>query len=156
MWRRLRLAVWYMCLMTFPTVALAQADAAHSYDTNALRVESRFGDFRIVRGVDGVVVGRLGTFSRLDLTKVVAPSENALTEAREFNRNYGPGTLASAIGAIALRVSLAVASNNDASWGLISAEVAGSGLLLYGGIRLNRAFNALSRSIWWYNRDLKK
>ena len=156
MWRRLRLAIWSACLVSFPTWALAQADETRSYDTNALRVESHFGDFRIVRGADGAVVGRIGTFSRVDLTELVAPSQNAVREAREFNSNYGPGTLASAIGAMALGVSLAVASNNEASWGLISAEVAGSGLLLYGGIRLNRAFNALSRSIWWYNRDLKK
>ena len=153
--RRLR---FVLCLSSglISTVAFAQPDSVRSYDNNALRVEPHFGDLRIVRGVDGPIVGKIGTFSRVDLTKLVAPSENALKEAVEFNRNHGPGTLASAVGGIVLGVSLVVASNNDPSWGIVSAELAGSGLLIYGGVRLNRAFNALSKAIWWYNRDLKK
>ena len=152
----LRLAVGCWSLILFPMVVLAQSDTTRSYDANALRVEPHFGDFRIVRGLNGPVVGTIGTFSRVDLTKLVAPSENALKEAREFNRDYGPGTIASLIGGLAFGVSLAVASSNEPSWGLISAEVASAGLLFYGGIRLNRAFNALSKSIWWYNRDFIK
>jgi hypothetical protein len=155
MWRRLLLVTGFS-LAVFPTLVWAQADSARSYDASALRVESRLGDLRIVRGVNGVVVGKIGTFGTVDLTKLVGPSENALKEAREFNRNHGSGNLATAVGGIALGVLIAVSSNNDPSWGLISAEVAASGLALYGGIRLNRAYNALARSIWWYNRDLKR
>ena len=152
---RLRVAAGCLSVAAFSTVGLSQADSTRSYDVNALRVESHFGDLRIVRGVDGPVVGNIGTFKRVDLVQLVAPSENAMKEARVFNRNHGPGTLISALGAVVLGVSFAVASNNDdASWGLVAAEVAGSGLILYGGIRLNRAFNALSKSLWWYNRDL--
>lgn len=140
----------------FPAVAPAQVDTTSSYDASALRVESRWGDLRIVRGSSGAVVGKIGTFRSVDLTKLVGRSDSALKQAREFNRNHGPGSWASAIGGIALGVCLAIsAHNDDASWGLISTEVAATGLVLYGAIRLNRAYNALSRSIWWYNRDLK-
>jgi hypothetical protein len=151
---RLRLGLGCFLVAFFSTVVGAQSDTTRSYDLRSLRVESHFGDFRIVRGLNGPVVGNLGTFSRVDLTKLVAPSENAVKEAREFNRNYGSGMLASAIGGVALGVSLAIAANNKPSWGLISSEVAAGALVLYGGIRLNRAYNALSKSIWWYNRDL--
>ena len=94
----LRLAVECLSLAVMPALVLAQSDTTRSYDANALRMESHFGDFRIVRGVNGPVVGTIGTFSRVDLTKLVAPSENAMREARAFNRNHGPGTLASVIG----------------------------------------------------------
>jgi hypothetical protein len=154
--RRSNLLAAWLCLLLCSSVALGQSDTTGSYDANALRVESHWGDLRIVRGVDGPVVGKIGAFSSVDLAKLVAPSENAVKEAREFNRNHGPGALASAVGAIMIGVSIAFADNNDPSWGLISTEVVGAGLVIYGGIRLNRAFNALSKSLWWYNRDLKR
>lgn len=143
-------------LTLIPSVAVAQADTTGGYDANALRVESHFGDLRIVRGVNGPAVASVGTFRTVNLVKLVAPSENAVKEAREFERNQRPGSIASLLGVIVVGTSVAVSTRNDPSWGLVSAEVAGAGLLFYGGIRLNRAYNALSRSIWWYNRDLRR
>jgi hypothetical protein len=35
-----------------------------------------------------------------------------------------------------------------------SAVAAGTFMIVYGGVQLNKAFSALARSIWWYNRDL--
>lgn len=150
-----RIFAW-LGLVLIPSMAGAQADSANSYDANALRVESHFGDLRIVRGVSGPAVASVGTFRTVNLVKLVAPSENAVKEAREFERNQRPGSIAALLGAIVLGTSFAVSTRNDPSWGLVSAEVAGTGLLFYGGIRLNRAYNALSRSIWWYNRDLRR
>jgi hypothetical protein len=34
--------------------------------------------------------------------------------------------------------------------------IAGVSLITYGGWRLGNAYRALSKSVWWYNRDLKK
>ena len=34
--------------------------------------------------------------------------------------------------------------------------VGGVMLMVYGGQRLDMASEALSKSLWWYNRDLKK
>jgi hypothetical protein len=151
----LRLALGCLLLAALSRVVAAQSDSTRSYDANALRVEPHWGDYRILRGVNGPVVGTIGTLRRFDLTKLVGPSENALREAREFNRDYTPGMLASMIGGLAVGVSLGILANNEPSWGLIAAEAAGAGLVFYGGIRLNRAYNALSKSIWWYNRDLE-
>lgn len=153
---RFHRALAFFPLMLTPAGALAQAGLSASYDSSALRLESHFGDIRIVRGVSGPVLARIGTFRRVELAKLVGPSENAVREAREFERNQRPGAIATMIGGIVFGVSVAVSARNDASWGLIAAEAAGAGLAFYGGIRLNRAYNALSRSLWWYNRDLKR
>ena len=34
--------------------------------------------------------------------------------------------------------------------------IAGVALITYGGWRLGNAYRALSKSIWWYNRELKR
>jgi hypothetical protein len=37
-----------------------------------------------------------------------------------------------------------------------TAVAGGTVLMVYGGVQLNKALTALSRSIWWYNRDLQR
>ena len=147
--------IFPLVAVLIPLQSFAQADTT-SYDASALRVESHFGDLRIVRGVSGPTVASIGTFRKVDLAKLVAPSENAVKEAREFERNQRRGSLAAMVGGIIVGTAIAVSTRNQPSWGLVSAEVGGTGLLVYGALRLNRAYNALSRSIWWYNRDLKR
>lgn len=143
-------------LLVIPAASFAQIDTAAGYDANALRLESHFGDLSIVRGASGSAVASIGVFRTVSLVRLVAPSENAVREAREFERNQRPGAIAVMLGGMILGASIAMSTRNDPSWGLIPAGIAGSGVLIYGGLRLNRAYNALSRSIWWYNRDLKR
>lgn len=152
---RLHRTLVFLAMLLMAGSAAAQADSV-GYDANALRLESRFGDIRIVRGMSGRVVATVGTFHTPKLTRIVAPSENAVREAREFERNQRPGAIASMIGGIVVGTSIALAARNDASWALSSAGLVGAGLVFYGGVRLNRAYNALSRSLWWYNRDLER
>lgn len=134
----------------------ASSDTLGYYDSNALRVESRGQEVRIVRGINGPVIAKTGVFQSFDLARLVAPSENAIREAREFNRNYGPGMFATALGGLILGVSIAFDLNSDTNWAIATGEVGGAALALYGGRRLNLSYSALSKSIWWYNRDLKK
>lgn len=136
-----------------PGVAL---DSAGSYDARALRIETQMGEYRIVRGLEGPVVGKIGLFSRPDIASLVAPSENAMKEGREFNRNHGPGVLAGLTGAAIFSFSLAASRAAGPNWGLTTGTVGGAMLMLYGAVRLDKAYSALSKSIWWYNRDLKK
>jgi len=150
------LRVLPLLALMIPLRSFAQADTSASFDVNALRVESHRGELRIVRGVDGSPVASIGTFRTVNLVKLVTPSPNAVREAREFERNQRPGAIAAMLGGIIMGASVAISVRHDPGWGAVSAEVAGTGLLLYGGLRLNRAYNALSRSIWWYNRDLKR
>ena len=132
------------------------SDSADSYDARALRLETHKGEFRIVRGLDGPVVAKLGFFSRPDVVSLVAPSENAMREARNFSRDRGPGMAAAIAGLLITGVSLAASHASGSNWGLVTATTGGVVLMLYGGVRLDNAYSSLSKSIWWYNRDLKK
>jgi hypothetical protein len=128
----------------------------HSYDASALRVDARFGEVRIVRGLDGPVVGQIGIVRGADVAAIVSSSPNAVAEAREFQRNYRPGVIGLGLGLIALGASVGVSQIHDVNRGITTGlTIVTVGLITYGGTRLQRAYNALSRSIWWYNRDLK-
>ena len=128
-----------------------------SYEVSALRLEGHQGDLRIVRGVEGTVVARIGGFHTPDLSKVVSPSEKAMDEAKNFSHDYGPGSWITAAGFAALGAGIG-ASRIDGLNTTIPAglTIGGTALIVYGANRLQSAYNALSRSLWWYNRDLKK
>ncbi|HST06737.1 MAG TPA: hypothetical protein VLJ83_01110 [Gemmatimonadaceae bacterium] len=143
-------------------VALAVAAATstaqqQSYDASALRVEDSHGDMRILRGSEGTVVARVGVFHSSDVVRLMASSERATFEARKFARDYKPGTLFFAIGIATLGAGLGVSQVGNGSHGIATALfVSGTGLVVYGAGRLEAAYNALARSLWWYNRDLTK
>lgn len=131
------------------------ADSVGAYDSLALRLETHMGEFRIIRGLNGPEVGHIGMFTRVNLEPLVAPSANATREAREFNRNHGPGMLAGVTGLVIFGVAAAASSVSNANWGLTAATAGGGALMIYGAVRLDKAYSSLSKAIWWYNRDLK-
>lgn len=142
-----------------PVVSIAQENReahARAYDSLALRVETHMGEFRIIRGLNGPEVGHIGMFTRVNLEPLVASSENAAREAREFNRHHGPGMLAGVTGLVIFGVAAAASSVADTNWGLTAATVGGGALMIYGAVRLDKAYSSLSKAIWWYNRDLKE
>ncbi|MFL5498266.1 MAG: hypothetical protein ACJ772_07850 [Gemmatimonadaceae bacterium] len=155
MWR-LFLVLCVGSLVSFGTVRVSTAQTT-SYDDNALRLEGHRGDTRIVRGVDGTVLGRIGVFHGVDVAKIVGPSKKATFEAKNFAANYGPGTWITAVGLATLGAAVGVSRIHDVNRSIPTGLTVGGGaLLIYGGGRLERAYNALSRSIWWYNRDLAR
>lgn len=136
------------------SVAVAQNA---SYDTAALRIEGHLGDMRLVRGVDGAVIGKVGVFRGTNVADFVKSSEKAAVEAKIFGRDYGPGTWFVAIGIAMLGINLGVSQIHDVNRAIPTALLlVGTGSLVYGAGRLERACNALARSIWWYNRDLAR
>ena len=140
-------------LMTGPDAATAQE---RSYDQNALRLDASFGDVSIVRGVDGQLVGKIGVFRGIDVAKVVETSPKAVSEAKEFQRNYRPGHIALALGFITMGASLGASRLPDLNRGVTTGlTIATVGLITYGGTRLQKAYTALHKSLWLYNRDLK-
>lgn len=140
--------------MTEPISSSAQE---RSYDKDALRLESRFGDMRILRGVDGTVAGKIGVFRGDDLTAVVQPSVNAVAEARTFQRDYRPGNLILGLGLMTFGAALGVSRISDVNPGVTTGLfVASVGFIGYGGLKLQSAYNALHRALWWYNRDLPR
>ena len=137
-----------------PTALSAQDG---SYDENALRLEGHHGDVRIVRGVEGTVLAHIGGFHAADVAKVVAPSEKAMAEARIFSRDYGPGSWLAGLGIATMGAAIGASRIDDLNRAIPTGlTISAAALLIYGGGRLQNAYNALSRSIWWYNRDLKK
>jgi hypothetical protein len=128
-----------------------------SYDQNALRVESYRGHLQIVRGVQGAVVARAGVFRGPKVVDLVSQSQRALEEARVFEREYRPGQFIAAVGIATMGVALGASRIPDFNvlipTGLTTASIV---LIAYGGTKLHRANQALSRAIWWYNRDLKR
>jgi hypothetical protein len=140
-------------MLAGPPVVNAQGG---TYDDNALRVEGQRGDFRIVRGTEGTLVGKIGVFRGIDVTKLVGSSEKATIEAKTFVRDYKPGVLLLSLGIATLGASIGVSDIHDINRGIPAGlMLVGTGLIVYGAGRLENAYNELSRSIWWYNRDLK-
>ena len=127
-----------------------------SYDQCALRVDGP----RLLRGHDGVSVGRLGLLGAPRLVELVGTSDSALVHAREFDANYNTGTRLSFLGALlitpvivnALRGGTGTMQRNHQ----VVLTLSGSALILVGGIKSRRAQAALSRALFWHNRDLPR
>ena len=83
--------------------------------------------------------------------------DNALAEARVFERDYEPGQSFAALGIATLGAAIGASRipdiNNAIPAGLTTASVL---LIAYGGSKLESAYRALSKAVWWYNRDLRK
>ena len=129
-----------------------------SYDENALRVVSRHGNMQILRGIRRARSWpAAGYFTAPRLAHLVSQSENALAEAKIFERDYDPGQWLLGLGI----VSLGARSGRPASptsirrfqVGLAATTFVSMG---YGAKKLHSAYEALSKAIWWYNRDLEE
>jgi len=128
-----------------------------NYDANALRLEGHNGDVRIVRGAQGTVLARISGFRTTDVAKLVAPSEQAMAEARIFSHDYIPGSWIAGLGIATLGAAIGASRIDDINRAIPAGlTISAAALLIYGGGRLQNAYNALARSIWWYNRDLTK
>src|SRR5438477_12963042 len=118
----------YLCLGV-PAVLFAQ----DSYDESALRIEGHRGDMRIVGGVQGTVVAHIGGFRAPDVSKLVGPSEKAITEAKTFSRDYGPGSWIAGAGIALLGAGLGVTQMHAVNAGIpIGLTLGGTALLVYG------------------------
>lgn len=131
-------------------------DSSRTYGAAALRFETSWGNVNIIRGADGPVVGTLGWFRDFDLPQLLASSPSAVADARAFQTNNFRGSVVGAMGATTTLIGVLVAansSNNAASPVLI---IGGVGTMVWGAQHLSMSYSALSRALWWYNRDLKK
>jgi hypothetical protein len=128
-----------------------------TYDENALRVDQRRGTISIVRGVSETTVLKVGAFRSTDVAAMVSPSANAVAEAKIFERDYLPGARILSLGIATLGAAIGSSKIADLNQAVpIGLTIAGMSLIVYGGRRLENAYRALSKSVWWYNRDLKK
>jgi hypothetical protein len=134
--------------------AAAASDSSHSYDAQALRFESRWGSADIIRGANGPVIGTAGLFRDFDVTQLVGSSPQAVTEARAFKTNNFRGSLVGGLGATTVVVGAILTSNSSNNAASPILIVAGSIAVAWGVQHLNTGYSALSRALWWYNRDL--
>lgn len=142
------------CVVLRGSIADAQSNDStrRAYDGQALRFESYWGNAKIIRGADGPIVGTAGWFRGFDVEQVVATSPPARAEARVFKTNNFRGSLVGSIGAVATVVGVVVAANGNAASPILI--IGGVGAMGWGIHHLNKATAALSRSLWWYNREL--
>ncbi len=141
-----------------PAVSSSRApggnDSTRAGNNQPLRYESSWGNANIIRGADGPVIGTVGWFRDFDVQKLVQSSPRAAAEAKSFQTNNFRGSLVSALGATTVAVGIVVtanASNNAASPILI---IGGAGAIGWGLQHINIGYRALSRALWWYNKDL--
>ena len=132
----------------------ARADSATVYDSQALRFEGRWGSADIIRGAKGEVVGTVGWFRDFDVEKLVQSSPRAVADARDFKVSNFRGSLVTAIGASLVTIGIVVAGNNSNNASTPVLIIAGAGGIGWGLTHLNSSYAALSRALWWYNRDL--
>lgn len=136
--------------------ATLRSDSAHKYDAQALRFESNWGNIRIIRGANGPIVGTAGWFRTFDVEKLVAASPPARAEARVYETNNLRGSIVGGLGALTLGVGVVVAANSSNNASSPVLIIAGAGAMAWGARQMSIAYSALSRSLWWYNRDLAR
>jgi hypothetical protein len=130
--------------------------AACTYDECALRLEGP----RLLRGIQGIQVGRLTLWSGPRLTDLVSTGDSAREYARRFDANYSWGSRFAFVGGLFFA---AVGVDHLRGYqGTMRREhqlelaISGGALLLVGGLKLRRANEALSRAMFWHNRDLPR
>lgn len=131
-------------------------DSTRSYGEGALRFESSWGNVRIIRGVDGPVVGTSGWFRDFDLTKLLASSPSAVAEARAYQTDNFRGSLVGGIGAATTLVGVLVAANSSNNAASPALVIGGVSAMVWGAQHLSTSYSALSRALWWYNGDLTR
>ena len=139
-----------------PARAITAGDTSRTYDAQALRYESRWGSADIIRGANGPVLGTAGLFRDFDVEQLVASSPQAAIEARAFKTNNFYGSLAGGLGATTVMVGAILTANTSNNAASPVLMVAGAIATAWGVQHLNIGYAALSRAMWWYNRDLKR
>lgn len=141
-----------------PSVATQQArtDSSTVYDSQALRFESRWGSADIMRGAKGEVVGTVGWFRDFDIERLLQSSPQAAAAAHDFSVSNFRGSLVTTIGASLVAIGLVVASNNSNNASTPVLIIAGAGGIGWGLQHISQSYAALSRAVWWYNRDLAR
>ncbi len=145
------------CLVLGTAAAGAQStDSTRAYEGQALRYESYWGNAKIIRGADGPVVGTAGWFRSFDVEKLVATSPSAQAEARVYKTNNFRGAVVGSVGAAATAVGLVVATRSSSGAASPILIIGGVGAMAWGAQHMRKSFAALSRSLWWYNRDVAR
>lgn len=139
------------------THSVGRTPDSSQYDRRALRFESHRAAIRVLQGNEGTVVGKTQWFRSFDLASIVSSSDRAVAEAGDFNRYRTPGMWMLSLGIVAVAAdAILVRANGHPSLATSTLGIGGFVLAVSGLERLDRASEVLSKSLWWYNRDLRK
>lgn len=132
------------------------SDTACNYDRCALRFTLSFGTWRVVQGSAGTKLGDLGFLSAPDVESIVRDVPEAADLAKQFRSTYRTSAAFVWGGALVAIVGGGLAAANDGNHSAVAIGIGGLGALAYGGWRHGKSVDLLSRSIWLYNRSLKR
>ncbi|MFL5640454.1 MAG: hypothetical protein ACJ78M_13870 [Gemmatimonadaceae bacterium] len=129
---------------------------ARTYDEDALRVESGLGGIRILRGVSDSIVLTVGIVRPAKVSQILSASPNAVAEAKLFESNYRWGVWTAALGVAVWGGAFAINHIGTNQPVPVPITIMSLVLVTYGAMRADTAKRALSKAIWWYNRDLSR
>jgi hypothetical protein len=137
--------------LLFPRPAAAQ-ERPCTWDTCSLRIQAPTltTPTRLVRGIDNEEVVKLGLLEPA-VAPWVALSDSAVAYARVYDVQFDRGSLISLAGTI---IAIGAPIIMDGTMQKIAFTGVGIGFSVVGGIITNRANEALSKAVWWYNREL--
>ena len=155
----MRKGVVVLVVTVLASTSSAQAPAVPSctYDECALRLEGA----RVVSGISGLQVSRVGMFGARGLDSLMRRSDSATVYARRFSTRQGRATVLGLVSAAAA-FGYITAVGHAVEWGdsrAVSPEVYGVASIafaLIGAFEQSRARTALSRALWWHNRELQR
>jgi hypothetical protein len=138
---------------SIPVRGTIAPDSTRGYDTRALRFETNWGNVKIIRGAGDTVVGTSGWFRDYNLEKLLAASPRAVAQVRDYETQNFRGSLVGGLGALTTVIGVVIAANgsNDASSPIL--VIGGVSAIVWGAQHLSMSYSALSRAIWWFNRD---
>lgn len=123
-----------------------------SYDECALRLWSS----DVLRGTEEAKIGQLGFLRPTPLGDLFAQSDSAALHFETVEKNYTIGRAITITSRVVSLAGLVLSFSSDSAeqrwgFGLQATGFAGGWL---GKRRVTHAKEALSRAIWWYNRDV--
>jgi len=125
------------------------------YDTCALRLKSVLLGWEIVRGLDGKAVAGLG-IRPPDVASLVAGVPEAAAQARIAQKRYARSSAMIWAGAVLSVTGIALHLGSNMNVAGPAVEGIGIVSLLLGSVLHPRDIDLLSKSIWLYNRELKR
>ncbi|CAN5870030.1 hypothetical protein BH23GEM9_BH23GEM9_28450 [soil metagenome] len=135
-----------------PTQQALPAPQQCTYDECALRIRAPTltTPMKLVRGREAVDVVQLGLLHPA-IEPFVQLSDSAAAYARTYDTLFDRGSVISLAGtAIAIVAPIAMRGTMQK----IAFTGVGIGFTVVGGVITNRANEALSKAIWWYNREV--
>lgn len=136
-----------------PTAAQAASRTEPcAYDACALRL----WETDLLEGRDGERVGGFGFFRPPAARELLEASDSAAWYLDRVEETYTSGRVIWFIGQVASLAGLVMYFSADpgVQEGGLAAQTAGFLVISLGERRVTRAREAMSRAVWWYNRDV--